>query len=75
MRGLAEALRADLSGTGVRTMLVTFAAVSSPYWEHNPGSAARLPKAQAMIPVLRPEQAAAYLLRGIERRQHEVMAP
>ena len=32
MRGFTEALRADLSGTGVRTMLATFAAVSSPYW-------------------------------------------
>lgn len=75
MRGLTEALRADLSGTGVRTLLATFAAVSSPYWEHNPGSEERVPKAQAMIPVLRPEQAAAFILRGIKRQQHEVIAP
>jgi short-subunit dehydrogenase len=75
MRGFTKALRADLNGTGVRTMLVTFAAVSSSYWEHNPGSEERIPKAQAMIPVLSPEQAAVYLLRRIKRRQHEVMAP
>jgi len=75
MRGFTEALRADLSGTRVRTMLAMFAAVSSPYWEHNPGSKERVPGAQAMIPVLRPEQAAAFLLRGIKRQQHEVMAP
>jgi hypothetical protein len=56
-------------------MLVTFAAVSSPYWEHNPGSKERVPKAQAMIPILHPEQAAVFLLRGIKRRQHAVMAP
>jgi hypothetical protein len=28
-----------------------------------------------MIPVLSPEEAAAYLLRGIKRGRHEVMAP
>ncbi len=28
-----------------------------------------------MIPVLRPETAAAFLLRGIKRQQHAVMAP
>jgi len=75
IRGFTEALRADLSGTRVRTMLATFAAVSSPYWEHNPGSKERVPGAQAMIPVLSPEQAATFLLRGIKRQQHEVMAP
>lgn len=75
MRGFHQALEADLSGTKIRTTLVTFAAVRSAYWENNPGSELRVPKAQVMIPVLTSEQAAAAILKGIKRNQREVIAP
>ena len=75
MRGFTQALEADLSGTQLRTMLVTFAAVRSAYWENNPGSEARIPKAQAMIPILTAEQAATAILNGLQRNRHEVIAP
>jgi short-subunit dehydrogenase len=75
MRGFTEALRADLHATRIRTLLVTFAKVASPYWENNPGSESRVPKAQAMIPTLTPEQAARAILTGIQRDQREVVAP
>ena len=75
MRGFTQALEADLSGTQLRTMLVTFAAVRSAYWENNPGSEMRVPKAQAMIPVLTAEQAAAAIVNGLKRNHREVIAP
>jgi short-subunit dehydrogenase len=75
MRGFAEALGADLSGTHIRTMLVTFAKVASSCWENNPGSEERLPKAQSMIPILTSERAAAAIIRGIKHNKAEVVAP
>ena len=75
MRGLNEALRADLTGTNIRTMLVTFAKVATPYWQNNPGSEEHLPQAQSMIRILTPEEAAEAIIRGIQRDKHEVVAP
>ncbi len=75
MRGFAEALRADLAGTHIRTTLVTFAKVQSSYFENNPGTEERIPGVQSMLPALTPEQAAAAIIRGIKRGQREVAAP
>ena len=75
MHGYTEALRADLNGTGIRVMLVSFAKVASSYWENNPGSEERLPKAQSMMRVLTPEEAAAAIISGVRRNKCEVMAP
>ena len=75
MRGFTQALEADLSDTRIRTTLVTFAAVRSAYWENNPGSEMRVPKAQTLIPIITTEQAAAAILKGIQRNQREVIAP
>jgi uncharacterized protein len=75
MRGFTEGLRADLTGTGVRTMLVTFAKVASSYWENNPGSENRVPKAQNTIRVLTSEEAAQAIVSGIKRDCREVVAP
>ena len=75
MRGFTEALRADLAGTNIHVTLATFAKISSAYWDHNPESEARVPKAQASIPVLTPEQAATEIIRGIQNNREEIVAP
>ena len=75
MRGFTEGLRADLTGTGLRTMLVTFAKVASSYWENNPDSEERLPKAQSMVRILTPDEAAQAIINGIKRDKREVVAP
>lgn len=75
MHGFTEALRADLTGTGIRVMLASFAKVASSYWENNPGSEERLPKAQSMIRVLTPEEAAQAIIKGIKRNRREVVDP
>jgi short-subunit dehydrogenase len=75
MHGFTEALRADLSGTGIRVMLASFAKVESSYWENNPGSEERLPKAQSMMRVLTPEEVATAIVNGIRRNRREVIVP
>lgn len=75
MRGFNEALRADLYGTGLRTMLVTFATVESDYWQNNPDSERRVPGAQRMIPRLTPVQAAEAILKGLARDANFLAAP
>ena len=75
MHGFTEGLRADLTGTGIRVMLASFAKVASSYWKNNPGSEERLPKAQSMIRVLTPEEAAEAIISGIQRDKHKVVAP
>ena len=76
MHGFTEALRADLTGTGIRVMLASFAKVASSYWENNPGSEERLPKAQSMIRVLTPgAKAARPSSDGIKRRQAKLSPP
>ena len=44
--GLADALRAEVKGSGVTVTLIVLGTVDSPYWEHNPGSREHLPGQQ-----------------------------
>ena len=75
VRGFTEALRADLTGTGIGVTLFESGVVHSPYWEHNPGSLERVPKMGRLIPELTPEAAARAIVRGIEREQKLVVVP
>jgi NADP-dependent 3-hydroxy acid dehydrogenase YdfG len=75
IRGLAEALRADLHGTGVGVTLFTAGKVSSPYFAHNPGTEERMPGIARLYRTLTPEEAAAALVRAVERRSGEVVVP
>jgi short-subunit dehydrogenase len=75
LRGFAEALRADLHGTRVRVTTVIPGKVSSSYFDNNPGVERRAPKLARLLPTLTPEQAAAMILRGIERDQRQIIIP
>jgi short-subunit dehydrogenase len=48
VRGLAGLVRADLRGTGVGVTLLAPAEVDSPYFDHNPGSRERIPRASLL---------------------------
>jgi short-subunit dehydrogenase len=75
MIGFHEALTADLFGTNIKTSLVYFAKVESPFWEHNPGSEERLPLAQKWIPVISTERAAQEIVDGVLRGKKTITAP
>lgn len=75
LRGLHEALRMDLVGTGVRSIHVLLGEVSSSYFDANPGSQEHIPKIAALIPRSTPEQCADVIAGAIRRPRHQVSAP
>lgn len=75
LRGLSEALKADLQGTGIRVSEVVLGETSSNYFEANPGAHARLPAIAKLLPVLTPAQAAAHILKAIRRDKKTYTAP
>ena len=75
VRGLFETVRAETKGSGVQTVMATFAKVSSEYWENNPGSETHVPRAQSAVPVLSPTQVAEAILDGVEAGREEIVTP
>jgi len=75
LRGLHEALRQDLAGTGVRSCHVLFGEVSSEYFEANPDTHEHIPRVGRLIPVISPERAARVVLRTIDRPRAQVFDP
>ncbi len=75
LRGLAEALRADLHGTRLLVTTVVPGKVSSSYFDNNPGVEQRIPGLARLLPTVTPERAALEILRGVERRRHLVIFP
>ena len=76
MRGFAGQLRADLRGTGVGVTLVSPAVVKTPYFDHNPGSLERIPKAAVLFGRrLSPEKVASATADAIERERHTAFVP
>lgn len=75
LRGLHEALRQDLRGTGVSSCHVIFSEVSSAYFENNPGSHEHIPKAAKILPVITPERCAEVIAETIRRPRPLVLYP
>jgi short-subunit dehydrogenase len=73
--GLADALRAEVKGSGVTVTLVVVGTVDSPYWQHNPGSREHLPASNALIPTLTTQEAAEAIFAGVERGAPMVVKP
>lgn len=75
MRGFNDALRDEVKPFGIAVMLVAFAKVKSNYWINNPGSEINIPERQSFIPELSPEDAAQYIVSGIEKDKKQVVEP
>ncbi len=75
LRGLHEALRQDLAGTGLRTCHLLFGEVTSEYFAANPDSRQYIPRVARIIPVITPERAAAVVVRTIDRPRTQVFFP
>jgi uncharacterized protein len=75
LRGLHEALRQDLAGTGVRSCHVLLGEVTSEYFTANPDSHQHIPRVARVIPVITPERAAAIVVGTLERPRHQVFHP
>jgi uncharacterized protein len=75
VRGFTEALRADLSGTGIHVTLYESGVVRSDYWDHNPGSLERVPKMGTLVPPVTNQAAASAIVRGIQHERKLVVIP
>ena len=75
MRGMHEALRYDLRGTGVHTCHVVFGKVSSEYFDNNPGSEERIPKIARTVRTLTPDECAEILWKLVRRPRAQVVYP
>ncbi len=75
MRGMHEALRADLHGTGVRSCHLVLGKVSTEYFEHNPGAEERIPGIAKTIPTLTPEDCARIIARLVRRPRWQAVYP
>lgn len=75
LRGLHEALRQDLRGTGVHSCHVMFGEVESAYFEHNAVNRSEFPKLARYLPVMAPRECAAVILDVIRRPRPQVLYP
>ena len=75
LRGFTEALRQDLAGSGVGVTHFVVGKVSSAYFAHNPGTAARIPTIARLIRTMTPDEAAAALVGAVLRDADEAVVP
>jgi short-subunit dehydrogenase len=76
MRGLSDALRADLHRTGIAVTHYESGPIDTPYWQNNPGSRERVPKiARLLVPVLSEEQVARAVIAGVEHCRRVIVVP
>jgi short-subunit dehydrogenase len=76
MRAFASQLREDLRGTGVGVTLMAPSEVDSPYFDNNPGSRERIPRAVVLLGgAVTPDIVARYTADAIERGRKEVIVP
>ncbi|MCG7426122.1 SDR family NAD(P)-dependent oxidoreductase [Helcobacillus massiliensis] len=68
IRGFTAALRQDLHGTGVRVGSLTPTRVHSDYFDANPDSVDRVPKVEALVGTMTPEEVAETTLRAVRTR-------
>lgn len=76
MRGLSDALRADLHRTGIAVTHYESGPVDSPYWQNNAGSRDRVPKIAAwLVPTLKEAAVAEAVVAGVTRNRRLIVVP
>ncbi len=75
LRGMHEALRQDLAGTGVTSCHILFGEVTSEYFEANPDTHEHIPRVGRLIGTISPERAARTLAKVIDRPRAQVFDP
>jgi uncharacterized protein len=74
-RGLTEALRSELRGTGVHLVNVVPTTVASGYFEHNPGFEKSIPGIAKLTGTLTPERVGKSIVSAVEHDRRQVFVP
>ncbi len=75
LRGMHEALCQDLTGTGVRSCQVVLGEVQSPYFDHNPGTRAKLPMVARTVRKLSTDECGRLIARLAEKPRRDTFSP
>jgi short-subunit dehydrogenase len=75
LRGLTDALSADLHGTGVKVSQVVPGKVDSTYFEHNPGAEDGIPGMARLVRTLTPDEVADAIVGTIRSEKRLVFTP
>lgn len=75
LRGLNEALNADLHSTGVRSCHVVFGKVNSSYFDNNPHTLDKMPSIARTIPDISPEACAKVIARIAKTPRRQYIYP
>lgn len=76
MKGLSDALRADLCGTGVDITHYESGPIATPYWRNNPGSRERVPKiARWLVPILTQQRVANAVVDAVQHKRRLIVIP
>lgn len=75
LRGLHEALRQDLAGTGVKSCHVVFGRIDSEYFQNNPGVVGKMPGIASTIRTVSSEECGRLLVKVAERPRRQVVYP
>ena len=75
LRGLNEALNADLHGTGVHSCHVVFGKVTSSYFDNNLHTLERMPSIAKTIPDISPEDCAKVIAKMAKRPRRQYVYP
>lgn len=75
MASLSTTLRAELRGTGVGVSLLIAGKVASPYFANNPGSEARIPKADRLNRILSEEEVAQAIALAVTGERRRLVLP
>lgn len=75
MRGLHEALRAELVGTGLRCGIFVATKIDTPYFDNNAVTDSQIPGVAKWARTISPQEAAAAIVRGIRHQRSFIVEP
>ena len=75
LRGLHEALRQDLVGTGIKSCHVVFGRIDSEYFDNNPGVVDKMPGIASTIRTISSEECGRLLVKVAENPRRQIVYP
>lgn len=71
----SNVLELETRGSGISVTLAMPGKVASTFWEHNPGSEEHVPKVDAYLPTLSPQEVADAIVGAVEKKARTLVRP